>query len=98
VPVANEEDVVLQIEKILSNLQRDRELLERLRQQGMRYARECLSWDGKAKVTSQILTWAVGQGPKPDLQPPRRCADKMLNGLVWRDSLPDGTLKGLPSA
>jgi glycosyltransferase involved in cell wall biosynthesis len=70
VPLTNEEDVMLQIEKILSNLQRDRGLLERLRQQGMRYARECLSWDRKAQVTSQILTWAVGQGPKPDLSPP----------------------------
>jgi hypothetical protein len=36
----------------------------------MRYARECLSWERKAQVTSQILTWAVGQGPKPDLPLP----------------------------
>jgi glycosyltransferase involved in cell wall biosynthesis len=71
VPLTNEDHVVLQIEKILSNLQRDRGVLELLRQQGMRYARQCLSWDRKAQVMSQILTWAVGQGPKPDLQPPR---------------------------
>jgi len=70
VPLTNEEDVVFQIEAILSNLHGDRGLLERLRQQGMRYARECLSWERKAQVTSQILTWAVGQGPKPDLLPP----------------------------
>ncbi len=71
VPLTNEEDVVLQIEKILSNLHGDRGLLERLRQQGMRYAREYLSWERKAQLTSQILTWAVGQGPKPDLPPPQ---------------------------
>jgi glycosyltransferase involved in cell wall biosynthesis len=70
VPLTNEEDVVLEIEKVLSKVQRDRDLLERLCRQGMRYARECLSWDRKAQVTSQILTWAVGQGPKPDLPPP----------------------------
>ena len=45
VPLTDEEDVVLQIEKILSNLHGDRELLERLRQQGMRYARRRLSWN-----------------------------------------------------
>jgi glycosyltransferase involved in cell wall biosynthesis len=70
VPLTNEKDVVLQIEKILSNLQRDRGLLEKLSEQGTRYAREHLTWDRKAQVTSQILTWAVGQGPKPDLPPP----------------------------
>jgi glycosyltransferase involved in cell wall biosynthesis len=72
VPVTNEEDVVLQIEKILAELARDRGLLERLSQQGMRYARECLSWDRKAQITTQILSWATGRGPKPDLRPPKR--------------------------
>jgi len=73
VPLTNEEDVVWQIEKILAELARDRGFLERLRQQGMRYARECLSWERKAQITTQILTWAAQQGPKPYLQPPRRC-------------------------
>ena len=36
----------------------------------MRYARESLSWDGKAEMMTQILTWATGQGAKPDLRPP----------------------------
>jgi glycosyltransferase involved in cell wall biosynthesis len=71
VPLTNEDDVVLQIGNVLAELARDPQLLERLRQQGMRYAREHLSWDGKAQIVTQILTWSVGRGPKPDLPPPR---------------------------
>ena len=59
--------MVLQIEKVLATLARDPVLVDRLRQQGMRYARECLSWDGKAQIMTQILSWVAGQGPKPDL-------------------------------
>jgi glycosyltransferase involved in cell wall biosynthesis len=71
VPLTNEKDVVLQIEKVLANLACDPDLLDQLRQQGMRYARERLSWDGKAQVVSQILCWAARRGPKPDFPPPR---------------------------
>ena len=67
VPLTDEEDVVLQIEKILAKLVNNRELLERLRQQGMRYARECLSWDRKAQIVTEILCWAARRGTKPDL-------------------------------
>jgi glycosyltransferase involved in cell wall biosynthesis len=71
VPLTSEGDVVLQIEKILAELARDRGLLERLSQQGMRYAREWLTWERKAQVMTQILSWATGQGPKPHLPPPK---------------------------
>ena len=71
VSLTDESDVVCQIEKILLDLARDRRLVDRLRQQGMRYARECLSWDGKAQIVTQILRWAVRRAPKPDLQPPK---------------------------
>jgi len=71
VPLTNQGDVVIQIEKDLAKLARDPQLLERLRQQGMRYARERLSWDGKAQMITQILDWTMGQGPKPDLRPTR---------------------------
>jgi glycosyltransferase involved in cell wall biosynthesis len=71
VPLTDEEDVVLQIEKILAKLVNNRELLERLRQQGMRYARECLSWDRKAQIVTEILCWAAGRGPKPDFPSPK---------------------------
>jgi len=69
VPLTNENDVVSQIEKILANLERDSDLLDRLRKRGMRYAREYLSWDKKAQIVTEILCWAVGGGPKPNLQP-----------------------------
>jgi len=71
VPLTNESDVVREIEKILVNLESNRDLLNRLRQQGMSYARECLTWDAKAQATTQVLNWAVGRAPKPDLLPPK---------------------------
>jgi glycosyltransferase involved in cell wall biosynthesis len=63
----NEDDVVSQMEQILSDLAGNRDLLNRLRQQGMSYARECLTWDAKAQSTSLVLNWAAGRGQKPDL-------------------------------
>ncbi len=71
VSLTNESDVVCQIEKILADLERDRGLLDRLRQQGMRYAGECLTWERKAQIMTQILTWAIGRGQKPVFQPPK---------------------------
>jgi hypothetical protein len=67
----NENDVVAEIEKTLANLANDRDLLSRLRQQGMAYARERLTWDAKAEATSRVLNWAVRRGGKPDLPPPK---------------------------
>ncbi len=71
VPLTNESDMVSQIEEILANLVNNRDLLSRLRQQGMSYARESLTWDAKARSTTRVLTWAVGRGLKPDLIPPK---------------------------
>jgi glycosyltransferase involved in cell wall biosynthesis len=71
VPLTNESDFVAQMENILTELAHDRERLERLRQQGMAYARECLTWDAKAQATTRVLRWVVRQGPKPDLRPPK---------------------------
>jgi glycosyltransferase involved in cell wall biosynthesis len=71
VPLTDENDVVLQMQKVLANLVRDPDFLDRLRRQGMRYARERLSWDAKAQIMTQILSWAAGEGPKPDLRPPK---------------------------
>jgi glycosyltransferase involved in cell wall biosynthesis len=56
VPLTNEDDVVLQIEKVLTTLAGDPVLVDRLRQQGIRYARERLSWDGKAQIMTQVLS------------------------------------------
>ena len=82
VRLTNENDVVLQIEKVLAQLARDRSLVDRLRQQGMRYVRECLTWDAKAERTTQVLNWVSGRGPKPDLPPPKKIAACNVVGPV----------------
>ena len=74
VPLTNESDIVAQIEKALAELADDRSLLETLQQRAMTYARDCLTWDAKAKTTTRVLQWVVRQGPKPDLPPPKLLA------------------------
>jgi glycosyltransferase involved in cell wall biosynthesis len=71
VSLTNETEMVAQMEKILAELANDRDRLEQLRRQGMAYVRECLTWDAKARATSRVLNWVVGQGGKPDLPPPK---------------------------
>ena len=71
VPLTNEDDMVSQIDKILADLARDRNLVNRLRAKGVTYARDCLTWDAKAEATTRVLNWAVGRAPKPDLVPPK---------------------------
>jgi glycosyltransferase involved in cell wall biosynthesis len=71
VPLTNESDVVSEIEKILTSLVGNPVLLNRLRQQGMSYARECLTWDAKAQSVTRVLNWAVKRAPKPALPPPK---------------------------
>jgi glycosyltransferase involved in cell wall biosynthesis len=78
VPPTNEDDVVSQMAKILSDLASDRDLLTRLRVQGMAYARECLTWEAKAQRTTRILNWVVGRGPKPDLLPSKKTGGPLL--------------------
>lgn len=63
----NEEDVVSEMGKILNELAGNRGLLNRLRRQGLSYARECLTWEAKAMSTTLVLNWALERGPKPDL-------------------------------
>lgn len=70
VPLTSESDVVLRIEATLKELAGNRDLLARLRRQGMTYARERLTWDAKAQMTSQVLNWVVGRAPKPILSCP----------------------------
>jgi len=71
VPLTSESEVVSQIEKILADLAGNPDLVDRLRRQGMAYARECLTWDAKAETVTKILDWVVRRGPKPDLPPPK---------------------------
>ena len=70
VALTTESDVVSQLESVLRRLARDPSLLDKLRQEGMSYARDSLSWDAKAQVVTKILRWAVRRGPKPNLPPP----------------------------
>ena len=71
IALTNEQDMIGQIDAILKGLEKDRSLLFQMQEQGMQYARQRLSWDGKAKIMSEILCWAVGQGSKPNLPPPK---------------------------
>lgn len=71
VPLTNESEFVSQMEKILTDLAGNRDLLKRLRKQGMSYARERLTWDAKAQSTTQVLNWVLLRGPKPNLPPPK---------------------------
>jgi glycosyltransferase involved in cell wall biosynthesis len=78
VPLTTEDDVVAQMEKALAELESNRGLLERLRQQGMTYARERLTWDAKALDTTQVLNWVLQRGPKPDFLPPKALAEGIV--------------------
>lgn len=79
VPLTNESEVVSEIEKVLTNLTRDRDLLDRLRERGMSYARERLTWDAKAQTLTAIMRWALRQGPKPSLPPPKMLPLERVN-------------------
>jgi glycosyltransferase involved in cell wall biosynthesis len=71
VPLTSENDMVAQMEKILTELAHNRGRLEQLRRQGMAYVRECLTWDAKAQSVTRVLHWVLRRGPKPDLPPPK---------------------------
>jgi glycosyltransferase involved in cell wall biosynthesis len=72
VPLTNEDDIVVQIEGILTEVAHDRRRLEQLRRNGMSYVRDCLTWDAKAEAVTRVLQWAVQRGPKPDFPPPKQ--------------------------
>ena len=69
--LTNENDVVSQLTSALRDLIGNRARLERLRRQGMSYAKERLTWDAKAQDTSKILQWVVRRGPRPTFPPPK---------------------------
>jgi glycosyltransferase involved in cell wall biosynthesis len=71
VALTSENDIVVQMERALAELVHDRNLLERLRQQGLAYARERLTWDAKAQDTTRVLHWVLQRGPKPHFAPPK---------------------------
>jgi glycosyltransferase involved in cell wall biosynthesis len=70
-PLTNENDIVVYLEKALTELAHNRDWLERLRRQGMAYLRERLTWEAKAHDTTKVLEWVLQRGPKPELLPPK---------------------------
>ncbi len=73
VPLTNENDVVSEMQRILGELIQNRDL-ERLREQGMAYARECLTWEAKAQITTRVLDWGHAPRSEADLPPPKALA------------------------
>lgn len=70
--LTNEADLLRGLTTILNRLAQDSDHLETLRRNGMAYAREHLTWEGKARTVTSVLQWATGKGPKPELPPPAR--------------------------
>jgi len=71
IALKNEVDFVTQLESVLGKLAANRALLEQLRERGMAYARESLTWEAKARAVTRVLNWVLGRGPKPKFTPPR---------------------------
>jgi glycosyltransferase involved in cell wall biosynthesis len=69
--LTSEADFVQKLASVLDHLVLDPDHLETLRQCGMAYARERLTYEGKARAVSGVLQWVTGNGPKPDLPPPK---------------------------
>ena len=67
IALTNQADFVRKLATALDRLALDGDHLETLRRQGMEYARERLTYEGKARAVSGVLQWVTGNGPKPDL-------------------------------
>ena len=72
--LTNEVDMVSQLDSILRRLAEDRVLLDRVQKAAMSYASSYLTWDAKAKATTDVLLWAARRHQKPDLPPPKSLA------------------------
>lgn len=71
IPLESEDQSVRVIAEILDRLARDPQLLAQMSKAGPVYARQHLSWKGKAEKMGRIFAWCLGDGPKPRLDPPR---------------------------
>ena len=74
IPQSDEQTSIAAFGQVLSSLEKDRALLQRLSQNGQQFARDSLSWKGKALAMSAILRWCLGRGPRPAFAPPTRQA------------------------
>ena len=78
VPLTNESDFVAQMEKILTELAHNRDLLKRLRRQGMAYVRESLTWEAKAQSHYSGSALGCTARPETGLSPA-----KDVSGRCW---------------
>jgi glycosyltransferase involved in cell wall biosynthesis len=72
IPMVNEAQMVSDLQSVLKELSEDPGHLENLRQKGMAYVREVLTYDARARVLTDISLWAMGRRSKPCLEPPER--------------------------
>ncbi len=86
IPLINESDFVLKMENILTELAQNRDQLDRLRRQGMAYAKDRLTWEAKAQDTTRVLQWVCRRGPKPDFLPPKAFAASTVSSQRDRAS------------
>lgn len=75
IPQSDEQTSIEAFGAVLATLERDRAQLRRLSENGQQFARDSLSWRGKALATTAILLWCLGRGPRPAFAPPNRGAD-----------------------
>lgn len=71
IPLTNENEMPSKIESILERLASDRDLLDAIRERGLCYVRENITWEAKARMVTDILLWVTGNGPKPSMHPPK---------------------------
>lgn len=71
-PMQGEKQTVDAIASVLERLVREPSLLSGMSKAGQSYARDHLSWKGKAQKMGSIFAWCLGEGPKPLLNPPAR--------------------------
>jgi glycosyltransferase involved in cell wall biosynthesis len=93
IALTNEEQFLRGLTEVLSRLASDPQHLEALRRKGMDYARNQLTWEGKARSVSQVLEWVVGSGPKPVLLPPAARRDAETGLLAPPRTRPVGQLQ-----
>lgn len=70
VPLSHEAASIREIEAILRRLSGDRVHLAELSRQGQAFARERLSWKGKALQMTAVMRWCLQQGHRPAYLPP----------------------------
>ncbi|MCX6131381.1 MAG: glycosyltransferase family 4 protein, partial [Proteobacteria bacterium] len=66
IPLSHEADALVFIKSTLQELDSNRSRLHSLSQAGQIYARETLTWDGKALLMTRILNWTLGVSQKPN--------------------------------